>query len=77
KSYQFFTDDDRGGTMLCDDDTLEMAVSELTKRFKGVVKVQIGKEVWQASPDSTDTQAVNDKALLQHAAPGTVNSSSN
>lgn len=49
KSYQFFTADNRGGTMLCDDETLEDAVSELQKRFKGVVKVQIGKEVWQAS----------------------------
>ena len=48
KSYQFFTDDGRGGTMLCDDDTLECAVSELTKRFKGVIKVQYGAEVWEA-----------------------------
>ncbi|MCW8884323.1 MAG: hypothetical protein OQK12_03585 [Motiliproteus sp.] len=57
KSYQFFTDDDRGGTMLCDDDTLELAVSELTKRFKGVVRVQIGKEVWTADDDSSDSVA--------------------
>ena len=49
KSYQFFTSEGRGGTMLCDDDTLEAAVSELRKRFKKVVKVQIGKEVWEAS----------------------------
>lgn len=48
KSYQFFTSEGRGGTMLCDDDTLEDAVSELRQRFKKVVKVQIGKEVWQA-----------------------------
>ncbi|OMH25908.1 hypothetical protein [Motiliproteus sp. MSK22-1] len=48
KSYQFFTNDGRGGTMLCDDDTLECAVSELTKRFKGVIKVQYGSEVWEA-----------------------------
>ncbi len=54
KSYQFFTDDDRGGTMLCDDDTLEIAVSELTRRFKGVVKVQYGREVWHASEASAD-----------------------
>lgn len=49
KSYQFFTADGRGGTMLCDDDTLEAAVSELNRRFKNVVKVQIGKEVWEAA----------------------------
>jgi hypothetical protein len=49
KSYQFFTADNRGGTMLCDDETLEDAVAELQRRFKGVVKVQIGKEVWQAT----------------------------
>ncbi len=57
KSYQFFTDDNRGGTMLCDDESLEQAVAELTKRFKGVVKVQIGKQVWQA--DSSDGPAVD------------------
>lgn len=48
KSYQFFTEDGRGGTMLCDDESLEKAVSELTQRFPGVVKVQIGTEVWHA-----------------------------
>ncbi|WP_207061991.1 hypothetical protein [Motiliproteus sp. SC1-56] len=48
KSYQFFTEDGRGGTMLCDDETLADAVAELTRRFEGVIKVQIGKEVWEA-----------------------------
>jgi len=57
KSYQFFTADGRGGTMLCDDDSLEAAVSELTKRFKQVVKVQIGKEVWLAPEPSQSTAA--------------------
>lgn len=57
KSYQFFTADGRGGTMLCDDETLEDAVSELSRRFKQVVKVQIGKEVWTA-PDSADEATV-------------------
>ncbi len=51
KSYQFFTEDGRGGTMLCDDETLEDAVSELNRRFKNVVRVQIGKEVWVADND--------------------------
>ena len=41
--------------MLCDDETLEDAVSELQRRFKGVVKVQIGKQIWQA--DSPQTNA--------------------
>lgn len=61
KSYQFFTDDGRGGTMLCDDDNLADAVSELTQRFEGVIKVQIGKEVWEASHVSADTPTTQDK----------------
>lgn len=47
KSYQFLTDDGRGGTMLCNDKDLATAVSELTQRFKGVVRVQLGEEVWR------------------------------
>ncbi|MEH6824462.1 MAG: hypothetical protein V7629_11185 [Motiliproteus sp.] len=57
KSYQFFTADGRGGTMLCDDETLEDAVAELTQRFRNVVKVQIGKEKWQADAPSTPESA--------------------
>lgn len=53
KSYQFFTEDGRGGTMLCDDDSLEKAVEELKVRFPGVVKVQIGAEVWEAAPSTS------------------------
>ncbi len=48
KSYQFFTDNGRGGTMLCDDESLDDAVAELTRRFKGVVRVQIGDQSWTA-----------------------------
>ncbi|WP_421865434.1 hypothetical protein [Motiliproteus sp.] len=48
KSYQFFTAEGRGGTMLCDDETLADAVAELQQRFKQVVKVQYGSEVWEA-----------------------------
>ncbi|MFT5722407.1 MAG: hypothetical protein ACI9W6_002736 [Motiliproteus sp.] len=54
KSYQFFTVDGRGGTMLCDDETLEEAVAELRLRFTGVVKVQIGKEQWHAPTSETE-----------------------
>lgn len=59
KSYQFFTEEGRGGTMLCDDETLEDAVRELTQRFEGVIKVQIGKEVWEAPrpPEPDDPAA--------------------
>lgn len=56
KSYQFFTDDGRGGTMLCDDGTLEDAVAELTRRFEGVIKVQLGKEVWEAPAPPPETK---------------------
>ncbi len=53
KSYQFLTSEGRGGTMLCDDETLADAVAELQLRFKNVVQVQLGKQVWQA--DAADT----------------------
>ncbi|MEH6443321.1 MAG: hypothetical protein V7784_05445 [Oceanospirillaceae bacterium] len=46
KSFIFTTDNDRGGVMLCDINTLEDAVVYLHKRFPGVVKVEMGKEVW-------------------------------
>ncbi len=56
KSYQFFTDNGRGGTMLCDDESLEDAVTELTRRFKGVIRVQIGDQSWTAP----NTQPLSD-----------------
>ncbi|MGY8869920.1 MAG: hypothetical protein ACKVJE_05720 [Pseudomonadales bacterium] len=46
KSFLFSTEDDRGGVMLCDIDTLEDAVVYLGKRFSGVVRVEQGKDVW-------------------------------
>lgn len=55
KSYQFFTAEGRGGTMLCDDETLADAVAELQQRFKQVVKVQYGKEVWEAPRTDAET----------------------
>lgn len=43
--------------MLCDDESLEDAVQELKQRFPDVVKVQIGKEVWEANAeDKTPAQ---------------------
>lgn len=46
--------------MLCDDETLEDAVSELRQRFKKVTKVQIGNEVWQASEAELAADAAAD-----------------
>ena len=46
KSFIFSTDNERGGVMLCDIDTLEDAVTYLNKRFLGVVKVEMGKDFW-------------------------------
>ncbi len=46
KSFLFSTDNERGGVMLCDIDTLEDAVVYLQKRFTGVVRVEQGKDVW-------------------------------
>jgi len=46
KSFIFSTDNERGGVMLCDIDTLEDAVNYLNKRFPGVVKVEMGKDFW-------------------------------
>jgi hypothetical protein len=63
KSYQFFTSEGRGGTMLCDDDTLDDAVAELRQRFKKVVKVQLGTEVWLASEAELAADAASDKAI--------------
>ncbi|WP_054339985.1 hypothetical protein [Neptunomonas antarctica] len=46
KSFLFATQDERGGVMLCEIDTLEDAVTYLGKRFTGVVRVEQGKDVW-------------------------------
>ena len=46
KSFLFATENDRGGVMLCDIDTLEDAVEYLQQRFSGVVRVEQGKDFW-------------------------------
>ncbi|MFY0677712.1 MAG: hypothetical protein JXR18_10535 [Neptuniibacter sp.] len=46
KSYLFSTDNDRGGVILCDIDTLPEAVEYLKNRFKGVVRVEQGRDFW-------------------------------
>jgi len=46
KSYIFATDNDRGGVILCDIDTLEDAVEYLQQRFDGVIRVEQGRRYW-------------------------------
>lgn len=48
KSYIFATDNDRGGVILCDIETLEEAVDYLQQRFAGVVRVEQGRRYWAA-----------------------------
>lgn len=48
KSYIFATDNERGGVILCDIDSLEEAVGYLQQRFKGVIRVEQGRRYWQA-----------------------------
>lgn len=46
KSYIFATDNERGGVILCDIDTLEEAVEYLQQRFEGVIRVEQGRHYW-------------------------------
>lgn len=46
KSFLFSTDNDRGGVILCNLDTLEEAVEYLQQRFNGVVRVEEGRTYW-------------------------------
>jgi len=48
KSYIFATDNDRGGVILCDIETLEDAVVYLQQRFTGVIRVEQGRRYWAA-----------------------------
>ena len=48
KSYLFSTDNERGGVILCDIDTLPDAVEYLKERFIGVVRVEQGRDYWSA-----------------------------
>ncbi len=47
KSFLFSTENDRGGVILCNLDTLEEAVEYLHNRFDGVVRVEEGRSYWQ------------------------------
>ncbi|MBA4502051.1 hypothetical protein [Marinobacterium marinum] len=64
KSYIFATDNDRGGVILCDIETLEEAVEYLQQRFNGVVRVEQGRRYWaqdegyaELAPPDPDTPA--------------------
>jgi len=46
KSFLFSTDNERGGVILCNLDTLEEAVEYLQQRFDGVVRVEEGRSYW-------------------------------
>lgn len=46
KSYIFATDNERGGVILCDIETLEQAVDYLQQRFSGVIRVEQGRRYW-------------------------------
>lgn len=62
KSYLFSTDNQRGGVILCDIDSLPEAVAYLQQRFSGVVRVEQGADYWsreeglQCQPLPTDNQ---------------------
>jgi len=60
KSFIFSTENERGGVMLCDIETLEDAVVYLNKRFPGVVKVEMGKEFWTLEDGFEKEQLVVD-----------------
>ncbi|NRA22033.1 MAG: hypothetical protein HRU05_16300 [Oceanospirillaceae bacterium] len=64
KSFIFSTDNERGGVMLCDIETLEDAVSYLNKRFPGVVKVEMGKDIWTQELGFVFTSAKLDESPL-------------
>ena len=70
KSYLFETEGDRGGVILCDVETLEDAVVYLQNRFKGVVKVQQGRDYWSQEDGlnlTPETQAALDAEAAKAA----------
>jgi len=67
KSYLFTTENDRGGVMLCDIDTLEDAVVYLQDRFTGVVRVEQGKDFWSQEEGYHFIEAPN--VLVDAASP--------
>jgi len=62
KSFLFTTDNDRGGVILCDLETLEEAVVYLQNRFAGVVRVEQGREYWTPAEGFTELPPATDSA---------------
>ena len=63
KSYIFATDNDRGGVILCDIDTLEEAVTYLQQRFNGVVRVEQGRRYWTPDEGFDELQPLSPEAM--------------
>lgn len=70
KSFLFSTEDDRGGVMLCDINTLEDAVTYLGKRFNGVIRVEQGKDVWSADGGFVYVDKPSDPAVIDTSSTG-------
>jgi hypothetical protein len=64
KSFIFSTDNDRGGVMLCDLNEIDEAVVYLQKRFRGVVKVEMGKKLWTIDDGYSELELKADNASL-------------
>ncbi|MGH1461541.1 MAG: hypothetical protein ACRBB6_05865 [Neptuniibacter sp.] len=60
KSYLFTTENDRGGVILCDIDTLPAAVDYLKNRFIGVVRVEQGREYWSVEDGFSSIEPVTE-----------------
>lgn len=66
KSYLFATDNDRGGVILCDIDTLEDAVVYLQNRFDGVVRVEQGRQYWSTDDGFSELPPATGENLPPH-----------
>jgi len=65
KSYLFSTDNDRGGVILCDIDSLSEAVEYLNNRFKGVIRVEQGRDYWSLEEGYGSISAVKEPVTEQ------------
>ncbi|WP_299183209.1 hypothetical protein [uncultured Neptuniibacter sp.] len=70
KSFLFSTDNDRGGVILCNIDTLPEAVEYLKQRFKGVVRVEQGRDYWSEDEGFGSLPAVDDTQQAPHSSGG-------
>ncbi|WP_286239322.1 hypothetical protein [Neptuniibacter halophilus] len=70
KSFLFTTDNDRGGVILCDIDTLPEAVDYLKQRFKGVVRVEQGRDYWSETEGFGSLPPASESSGSGQATPG-------